>query len=84
MELKLDRKLADKRVFPAVDLDASSTRKEELLVGPEELSRIWKLRRALHAAGQHDAIEQVKRQLRQTTSNADFLRSVVSALPSRS
>jgi transcription termination factor Rho len=84
MELKLDRRLADKRIFPAVDLDASSTRKEELLVGPEERSHVWKLRRALHAAGQHNAIEQLTRQMRQTTSNADFLRSVAGALPPRS
>ena len=49
MELKLDRKLADKRIFPAVDVDASGTRKEELLLAPDELQIVWKLRRVLHA-----------------------------------
>jgi transcription termination factor Rho len=76
MELKLDRKLADKRVFPAVDVDASGTRKEEILLAPEELSLVWKLRRALHAMGPQDAIEQLKRQMRHTTSNAEFLRQI--------
>ena len=55
MELRLDRKLADKRIFPAVDVDPSSTRKEELLLGAEELSIVWKLRRVLHALDQHPA-----------------------------
>ena len=49
MELKLDRELADKRIFPAVDVDASGTRKEEILLAPEELKIVWKLRRVLHA-----------------------------------
>jgi transcription termination factor Rho len=49
MELKLDRKLADKRIFPSVDVDASGTRKEEILLGSEELHIVWKLRRVLHA-----------------------------------
>ncbi|MFE4640573.1 transcription termination factor Rho, partial [Streptomyces sp. NPDC056730] len=49
MELKLDRKLSDKRIFPAVDVDASSTRKEEILLGSDELAVVWKLRRVLHA-----------------------------------
>ena len=76
MELRLDRKLADKRIFPAVDLDASGTRKEEILIAPEELSLVWKLRRALHALGPQDAIEQLKRQMQHTTSNAEFLRQI--------
>src|SRR6201999_3258411 len=49
MELKLDRKLADKRIFPAVDVDASGTRKEEILMSREELAIVWKLRRVMHA-----------------------------------
>src|SRR5690606_15089253 len=48
-ELKLDRKLADKRIFPAVDVDASGTRNEEILLAPDELAIVWKLRRVLHA-----------------------------------
>ena len=72
MELKLDRKLADKRIFPAVDVDASGTRKEEILLGREELAIVWKLRRVLHAldsaagdraaAGQDEA-DQVQRRV---------------------
>jgi transcription termination factor Rho len=49
MELRLDRKLADKRIFPAIDVDPSGTRKEEILLGTEELSLVWNLRRVLHA-----------------------------------
>ena len=49
MELKLDRRLADKRIFPAVDVDSSGTRKEELLLAPDELKITWNLRRVLHA-----------------------------------
>ncbi|MGW4053762.1 transcription termination factor Rho, partial [Streptomyces sp. NPDC004779] len=55
MELKLDRKLADKRIFPAVDVDASGTRKEEILLGSDELAVTWKLRRVLHALDQQQA-----------------------------
>jgi transcription termination factor Rho len=76
MELRLDRKLADKRVFPAIDVDPSGTRKEEILLGAEELSLVWRLRRVLHALGPQDAIERLTRQLRQTTSNAEFLRQI--------
>ncbi|MFM8752758.1 MAG: transcription termination factor Rho [Actinomycetota bacterium] len=57
MELKLDRKFADKRIFPAVDVDASGTRKEEILMGPEELNIVWKLRRVLHALDSQQALE---------------------------
>ena len=55
MELKLDRKLADKRIFPAVDIDPSGTRKEEILLAPEELQIVWKLRRVLHALDSQQA-----------------------------
>jgi transcription termination factor Rho len=70
-ELKLDRKIADKRVFPAIDIGPSSTRKEELLLGPDELAIIHKLRRALQ--GQERGVEQLLDQLRRTASNAEFL-----------
>ena len=62
MELKLDRKLADKRIFPAVDVDASGTRKEEILLAPEELKIVWKLRRVLHALDSQQAIELLHQQ----------------------
>ncbi len=73
MELKLDRKLADKRIFPAVDVDASGTRKEEILMGSEELAIVWKLRRVLHALEQQQAIELLLEKMKQTKSNAEFL-----------
>ncbi len=82
MELKLDRKLADKRVFPSVDVDASGTRKEELLMAPDELKIVWKLRRVLHALDQQQAIELLLTKLRDTKSNLEFLLQVQKTTPS--
>jgi transcription termination factor Rho len=76
MELKLDRKLADKRIFPAVDVDASGTRKEEILLAPEELQIVWKLRRVLHALDVQQALELLLDKLKQTKNNYDFLLQV--------
>ncbi|MFD9130757.1 transcription termination factor Rho, partial [Kitasatospora sp. NPDC059571] len=76
MELKLDRKLSDKRIFPAVDVDASSTRKEEILLGNEELAIVWKLRRVLHALDQQQAIELLLDRMKKTSSNAEFLMQI--------
>ncbi|KUP96172.1 transcription termination factor Rho [Thermobifida cellulosilytica] len=73
MELKLNRSLADKRLFPAVDIEASSTRKEEILLSSEELNIIWKLRRVLHALDAQQALELVLEKLKKTKSNAEFL-----------
>jgi transcription termination factor Rho len=81
MELRLDRKLADKRIFPAVDVDPSSTRKEEILLGSEELSIVWKLRRVLHALDQQQAIELLLDKLKQTKSNAEFLMQIAKTTP---
>src|SRR5581483_6395210 len=64
MELKLDRRLADKRIFPAVDIDASSTRREEILLGAEELAVMWRLRRLLHNMDQQQALELLITQMR--------------------
>ncbi|KUO12240.1 transcription termination factor Rho [Streptomyces sp. DSM 15324] len=82
MELKLDRKLADKRIFPAVDVDASGTRKEEILLGAEELGIVWKLRRVLHALDQQQAIELLLDKMKQTKSNAEFLMQIQKTTPS--
>ncbi|MFD7708930.1 transcription termination factor Rho [Streptomyces sp. NPDC059786] len=82
MELKLDRKLADKRIFPAVDVDASGTRKEEILLGGEELAIVWKLRRVLHALDQQQAIELLLDKMKQTKSNAEFLLQIQKTTPS--
>ncbi len=76
MELHLDRKLADKRVFPAIDIDKSGTRKEELLLDPAEAQEIWKLRRVLHALEPGQAIELLIAKVRETKSNALFLTEI--------
>ena len=81
MELKLDRRLADKRVFPAVDVDASGTRKEELLMSGEELKIVWKLRRVLHALDQQQSIELLLSKLRETQNNMEFLLQVQKTTP---
>ena len=81
-ELKLDRKLADKRIFPAVDVDASGTRKEEILLSGEELNIVWKLRRVLHALDQQQAIELLLDRMKQSKSNAEFLLQIQKTTPS--
>ncbi|MFR9725020.1 transcription termination factor Rho [Streptomyces sp. MS19] len=84
MELKLDRKLSDKRIFPAVDVDASGTRKEEILLGSEELAIVWKLRRVLHALDQQQAIELLLDKMKKTKSNAEFLLQIQKTTPTPS
>ena len=81
MELKLDRRLADKRIFPAVDVDASGTRKEELLMSGEELKIVWKLRRVLHALDQQQSIELLLTKLRETKTNYEFMLQVQKTTP---
>jgi transcription termination factor Rho len=76
MELRLDRKLADKRIYPAIDIEASGTRREELLFDPDELSEVWKLRRVLMALEPGAALELLIDRLKSTKSNAEFLLSV--------
>ncbi|NUW41491.1 transcription termination factor Rho [Nonomuraea rhodomycinica] len=76
MELKLNRSLADKRIFPAVDVDASGTRKEEILMAKEELQIVWKLRRVLHALDMQQALELLLEKMKETKSNAEFLLQV--------
>ncbi len=75
-ELKLDRKIADKRVFPAVDVDQSSTRKEEILLSPDELAVTIKLRRVLHALEPQQAIDLLLDRLRKTRTNIEFLMQI--------
>jgi transcription termination factor Rho len=76
MELRLRRELADKRIFPAVDVDASGTRKEDLLMTPEELKIVWQLRRVLHALEPQQALEVLMERMKGTKSNAEFLLQV--------
>ncbi|MBI3985610.1 MAG: transcription termination factor Rho, partial [Lentisphaerae bacterium] len=76
MELGLDRHLVDKRIFPAINIEKSGTRKEELLLHPDELNRIWILRRALNGVPTVEAMELVVNRLKKTKSNAEFLMSM--------
>ena len=76
MELRLDRKLADKRIYPAIDIEASGTRREELLFERAELVEVWKLRRVLMALEPGAALELLIDRLKSTKSNAEFLDSV--------
>jgi transcription termination factor Rho len=76
MELRLRRELADKRVFPAIDVDGSSTRKEEILLAADELRVVWQLRRVLHALEMQQALELLIEKMRDTKSNAEFLLQV--------
>ena len=75
-ELILDRKLADKRIFPAFDLKKSSTRKEELLLTPEELRKIWHLRRVLASREGSDVTELILEYIKKTKNNKEFLSKI--------
>jgi transcription termination factor Rho len=76
MEIHLDRKLADRRIFPSIDINRSGTRKEELLLPPEDLNRIWILRKLLSPLNTVDAMEFLLDKLSGTEDNADFLDSM--------
>jgi transcription termination factor Rho len=81
MELRLRRELADKRIFPAVDVNASGTRREEILMSKEELSVIWKLRRVMGALDVQQALELLLDRVKRTSSNAEFLMQVQKTTP---
>jgi transcription termination factor Rho len=76
LEIHLDRKLSDKRVFPAIDLQKSGTRKEELLIPKKDLDRIWVLRRVLNPLSPVEQMELVLERLEKTKTNAEFLASM--------
>ena len=76
MELHLDRRLVDKRIWPAIDVNRSGTRREELLMDPEELRRVWILRRVLNDMNPVEAMELLTGRMRKTKSNAEFLMSM--------
>ncbi|GAB6901569.1 hypothetical protein JCM9957A_46590 [Kineosporia succinea] len=82
MEVKLSRQLADKRIFPAVDVNASSTRREEILMGKDELGVIYRLRRVLGALEPQQAIELLLDRTKKSSSNAEFLMQVQKTSPS--
>jgi len=81
MELRLSRQLADKRIFPAVDVNASGTRREEMLMAPDETKIVWKLRRVLAGVEQQQALEMVLKGLKDTKSNVEFLMNVQKSMP---
>jgi transcription termination factor Rho len=76
MELHLDRRLVDKRLFPAIDIFRSGTRREELLLSPVELNKMWVLRKVLGTMGVVEAMELLQEKMRETKSNEDFLRAM--------
>ncbi|WP_194398936.1 MULTISPECIES: transcription termination factor Rho [Microbacterium] len=80
-ELRLNRQLADKRIFPAVDVNASSTRREEMLLSPDEVKITWKLRRALAGLEPQQALEVVLGKLKETQSNVEFLVQMQKSIP---
>lgn len=73
MELQLDRRLANKRIFPAVDITASSTRRDDLLLDQPTMSKMWALRTYLSDMTSIEAMEFVKKQMERTSSNEEFL-----------
>ncbi len=80
-ELRLNRQLADKRIFPAVDVNASSTRREEMLLSADEVKITWKLRRALAGLDPQQALEVVLGKLKETSSNVEFLVQMQKSMP---
>jgi transcription termination factor Rho len=76
MELHLDRNLVDKRVFPSLSMERSGTRKEELLYHPDELEKIYSMRRAMKGVPGDEAVEMLIQRVRKTNSNAEFLMSM--------
>ncbi|MDO5722880.1 MAG: transcription termination factor Rho [Flaviflexus sp.] len=80
MELRLSRQLADRRIFPAVDINASGTRREELLFSPEELKIVWQLRRALGTLEVNEASDFMLGRIRKTESNGEFLMSIAKSM----
>jgi transcription termination factor Rho len=79
MELRLDRRLAERRIFPAIDVDQSSTRHEELLFLRNQLNQVWKLRRVLHALEGGAGLELLIDKLRTTKTNDEFLAEIAKA-----
>ncbi|MEU8330001.1 transcription termination factor Rho [Micromonospora sp. NPDC048839] len=80
-ELKLDRKIADKRTFPAIDINPSGTRKEEVLLAPEELAIIHKLRKVLHSLDSQAAMDLLLDRLKQSRTNIEFLMQIAKSTP---
>jgi transcription termination factor Rho len=80
MEINLDRRLVDKRLFPAIDISRSGTRKEELLIADTDLSRIWILRKVLSQLNEVEAMELLLEKISKTKTNSDFLNAMSKGL----
>ncbi len=80
LEINLDRRLVDKRLFPAIDITRSGTRKEELLIPDKELNRIWILRKVLTQLSEVEAMELLQEKLSKTKTNSDFLEAMSKGL----
>jgi transcription termination factor Rho len=76
MEIHLDRKLSEKRIFPAIDINKSGTRREELLLNQKELDSIWAIRKAMSSLGTSEVTEMILSKLTQTRTNEDFVNSI--------
>jgi transcription termination factor Rho len=76
MELVLDRRLSDRRIYPALDINRSGTRKEELLFTEEEIKRIWMLRKVLNELDPVEAMEMLVQKMKRTKVNAEFLMTI--------
>ena len=76
MEIVLDRRLSDRRIFPAIDINRSGTRKEELLFTPEEIERVWMLRKVLNELDPVEAMEMLVQKVRRTKVNGEFLMTI--------
>jgi len=80
MEINLDRRLVDKRLFPAIDINRSATRKEELLIEETDLNRIWILRKVLSQLSEVEAMELLQDKMSRTKTNEDFLNAMSKGL----
>jgi transcription termination factor Rho len=76
MEIHLVREIAEKRIYPAININRSGTRREELLINPDDLQRVWILRKLLHPMEELQAMEFLLDRLKQTKTNADFFDSM--------
>jgi transcription termination factor Rho len=76
MEVHLDRRIAEKRIYPAININRSGTRREELLMEPDELQKVWILRKVLHSMDELDAVEFMLNKLKSTKTNSEFFESM--------
>ena len=76
MEVHLDRKLSEKRIFPAIDINKSGTRKEELILDPDELECMWAIRKSMSNANNYDFVEQLLKQIVDTKTNKELITKI--------